>query len=469
MTVKTYIPWVVASALFMEQLDSTIVNTAIPAISQSLGVTPLNLKVIVSSYILSLAVSIPISGWMADRFGTRRVFAIAVALFTICSIICGLAVNLPMLVGARMVQGFSAALMTPVGRLVIIRSFDKNELLKMMNFVIIPALIGPLLGPTVGGLIVHYFSWREIFFINIPFGVIAQYLIYRHMPDYRAEKVPPLDFKGLILFGSGIGLLSWLLEVFNEHTISTELVIIASIISLFLITAYVWHAKHIEFPLLRFSLFKIRTFRIAVIGGFVARLGIGGMPFLMPLLYQIGLGLSPWKSGLLMMPLAIAAMFMKFVSTSLLSHFGYRKILIVNTMLIGATIFSFSCVTTSTPIIFVVMLSFCQGLFNSLHFSSMNSMAYSDIEAKDSSMATTIASSLQQMSSSFGLACASLVAAWYLGDLPQTNHQAFTFALHKAFLTLGSLTILSAFVFSRLHPQDGESVSLAKNIHAVHH
>ena len=214
-TVKRYLPWVVATALFMEQLDSTIVNTAVPSMAVSLGVTPLSLKAVVTSYILSLAVGIPISGWIADRYGTRRVFAAAVALFTVASVLCGMAVNVPMLVASRILQGFGAAMMTPVGRLAIIRTFPKSELLVAMNFVIIPALIGPLLGPTVGGLIVHWFSWREIFFVNVPMGLAALWIIVHHMPDYRGDAPRKLDVVGLVLFGTGTALLSWLLEIFG--------------------------------------------------------------------------------------------------------------------------------------------------------------------------------------------------------------------------------------------------------------
>src|SRR5271169_6862960 len=218
-TVKRWLPWVVATALFMEQLDSTIVNTAIPSMAASLGVPPLSLKAVVTSYILSLAVGIPVSGWIADRYGTRRVFALAVASFTLASVLCGLSVNAPMLVAARILQGLGAAMMTPVGRLAIVRTFAKSELLVALNFVIIPALIGPLLGPTVGGLIVHWLSWREIFFVNVPVGLVALVVIYHHMPDYRGDAVRPLDVVGLVLFGTGTALLSWLLEIFGEHHI----------------------------------------------------------------------------------------------------------------------------------------------------------------------------------------------------------------------------------------------------------
>ncbi len=413
----------------------------------------------VTSYILSLAVFIPVSGWMADRFGTRRVFSSAVAVFTLASILCGLAANVPMLVAARILQGIGAAMMMPVGRLAILRTFPKSELLMAMNFVIIPALIGPLLGPTVGGLIVHWLSWREIFFVNVPVGLAALLLAHRHMPDYRGVAPRPLDIPGLVLFGSGTALLSWLLEVFGEHDLDLTSVSFLLLISVGLLAAYGWHARQAAYPLLRLALFRIRTFRVSVLGGFITRLGIGGLPLLLPLLYQLGLGLPAWQSGLLMMPAAVAAMGMKLVSSRVLARFGYRRVLILNTVMIGGVISLFSLVVPATPIPLIVLLGLALGFFNSLQFSGMNSMAYADIEPADSSMASTIASSLQQMSMSFGLACGSLVTAWFLGDLPQTDRVAVTTALHHAFLALGGLTILSSLSFWTLSLKDGESVS----------
>jgi EmrB/QacA subfamily drug resistance transporter len=459
--VKRYLPWVVATALFMEQLDSTIVNTAVPAMAASLDVAPLSLKAVVTSYILSLAVGIPVSGWIADRFGTRRVFSTAIAIFTLASVICGLSVNVPMLVAARILQGMGAAMMTPVGRLAIVRTFAKSELLVALNFVIVPALIGPLLGPTVGGLIVHWFSWREIFFVNVPMGIAALVIIRRYMPDYHGDAPRPLDVIGLVLFGSGAAILSWLLEIFGEHNIGVTQGAVLLLVSISLLGAYAWHARQIAYPLLRLSLFKIRTFRVSVAGGFVTRLGIGGMPFLLPLLYQLGLGLPAWQSGLLMMPSAAAAMGMKFLSTRILRRYGFRSVLVVNTVLSGSTICLFSLVTPGTPLQAIVLLSLAQGFFNSLQFSSLNSMGYSDIAPADTSMATSIASTCQQLSLSFGLACGSLVAAWYLGNVPQTEHLAVMTALHRTFLTVGGLTILSSLSFWTLHPDDGENISRA--------
>ena len=460
--IKLYLPWVVATALFMEQLDSTIVNTAVPAMAASLGVEPLSLKAVVASYIVSLAVGIPISGWIADRFGTRRVFSSAVALFTIASIACGLSVSVTMLIAARILQGLGAALMTPVGRLAIVRTFAKSELLVAMNFVIVPALIGPLLGPTVGGLIVHWVSWRQIFFVNVPIGIAALLIIRRYMPDYRGESRRPIDFVGLVLFGSGMAILSWLLEIFGEHDISALEGLSMLLLALALLAAYVWHALQIAHPLIQLALFRIRTFRVSVWGGLVTRLGIGGMPFLLPLLYQLGLGMPAWESGLLTMPSAAAAMGMKILSSKILRRWGFRTVLIVNTILVGTTICVFATVTPATPLVLIVLIALAQGFFNSLQFSAVNGMAYADIAPADSSMATSIASTMQQLSLSFGLAAGSLLAGWYLGNVSQTDAAAVTHALHLTFITVGILTMLSSLAFWTLRPGDGDNVSRGK-------
>jgi MFS family permease len=367
-----------------------------------------------------------------------------------------------MLVAGRILQGVGAAMMMPVGRLAIIRTFPKSELLRAMNFVIIPALIGPLLGPTVGGLIVHWLSWHYIFFINVPVGLVALWLAHRYMPDYRGESRRPLDVVGLVLFGSGAALLSWLLEIFGEHQLDATSGALLLALSLGLLAAYFWHASRTLHPLLRLALFRVRTFRVSVVGGFVTRLGVGGLPFLLPLLYQLGLGMPAWQSGLLMMPVAAAAMGMKFMASRVLARFGYRRVLIVNTVMIGVVVCLYSLVGPATPVSMIVLLGLAMGFFNSLQYTSMNSMAFADIESPDSSMASTISSSLQQMSMSFGLACGSLIAGWYLGDLPQTDRAAVTTALHYAFLTLGGLTVLSSLSFWSLRPGDGESVSRGK-------
>ncbi len=456
---KRLLPWLVAMAFFMESLDTTILNTAVPTIAQALGVVPLSMKSVLASYTLSLAVFIPISGWVADRFGTRRVFASAIGLFTLGSLLCGISGNIHVLVACRILQGCGGAMMVPVGRLTLVRTFAKSELIRAMTFVTIPALIGPMLGPFIGGLIVGYFHWRVIFFVNIPIGVLGLYLVYKHLPDYRESHTNPLDIIGLILFGSGIALLSYVLEVFGEHTLGNFEILALLVISLLLLAGYGLHAAKAQFPLLRLTLLRIRTFRAAVVGGFVTRIGIGGIPFLFPLLYQIGLGFTPIQSGLLMMPQALAAISLKFTVRRILARFGYRWILISNTVILGLLILLFATIGTGTPVWLIVAQAFCYGFFASLQYSSMNTLVYADVTEEEASNASTIASTMQQMSISFGVASASLVTAFFIPDRYRSNAPEMIHGIHQAFLVLGGLTILSTIVFRGLKNDDGDSVA----------
>jgi EmrB/QacA subfamily drug resistance transporter len=456
---QRFLPWLVAVALFMENLDATIVNTAVPVMSASLGVEPLSLKAVLTSYTLSLAVFIPISGWFADRFGTRRVFNTAVWLFLVGSLACGLAINVPALVAARIVQGIGGAMMTPVGRLALVRTFPRSEMLRTMNYVIIPALLGPLLGPFTGGLIVHWMSWRVIFFVNIPLALGGLWMTRRYMPDYRDPQVAPLDRIGFVLFSSGVAVLSYVLEVFGEHSHSAGRLVVLTLLSLALLAGYGWHARRTLTPLLELTLFKLRTFRASVLGGFVTRLGFGGMPFLLPLLYQIGLGYAPWQAGLLTMPAALAAMGMKLISRPIMKRFGHRTILLGNTVLLGCTMMGFTQIDRGAPVLAILALSFTQGFFASLQFTAMNSLVYADIDDRDASKAGSIASTAQQLSLSFGVAIGSLTAAWFLGPVDQTSAAQTIPALHKAFLALGAITVVSSLTFIDLHPNDGNNIS----------
>ena len=456
---KRFMPWLVAVALFMEGLDSTIVNTAVPTMAASLRVEPLSLKGVLTSYTLCLAVFIPISGWMADRFGTRRVFLWAVSLFTLGSLFCGLAHSTPMLVAARVLQGIGGSMMTPIGRLALVRTFPKSEMLVAMNYVVIPALIGPLLGPLIGGLIVHWLPWRTIFFVNLPIGLLGLWLIRRHMPDYRNDAVAPLDRVGFVLFGAGIALLSYALEVFGEHQLPTGPLSLLFGSAVTLLLFYGWHERRTAQPVISLALFRIRTFNTGVLGGSITRLGVGGTPFLLPLLYQIGMGFEPWQAGLLTMPQAVAAITMKVLSKQLLGRFGHRQILIGNTVCFGLTLTVFSLVGPGTPVWLILSLSFMQGLFSALQFTSMNTLVYADTSDRDASMANSIALTAQMMSWSFGTALASLVTAYYLAGRPQSDHSVFVTALHHSFLTMGALTVLSSLMFWRLRANDGNNVS----------
>jgi EmrB/QacA subfamily drug resistance transporter len=459
------VPWLVAVAFFMESLDTTILNTAVPAIAAALKVAPLSMKSVLASYTLSLAVFIPISGWMADRFGTRRVFASAIGLFTLGSFLCGISSNIHLLVACRILQGCGGAMMVPVGRLTIVRTFAKSEFVRAMSFVAIPGLIGPMLGPIAGGLIVGYLHWRMIFFVNLPIGLTGLYLVYRHLPDYREKRTNPLDIVGLILFGSGVALLSYVLEVFGEHTLSSREILGILTISIALLAGYGLHGAKAEFPLLRLALFRIRTFRAAVLGSFVTRLGIGGIPFLFPLLYQVGLGFSPIQSGLLMMPQAMAAISLKMTMPGILRRFGYRGVLISNTVIIGLLILLFATIGISTPVWLIVVQVFCYGFFTSLQYTSMNTLVYADVNEEESSSASSIASTMQQMSMSFGVATASLVTAFFIPDRFRSNASQLIHGIHSAFVCMGVMTILSTIVFRELRRGDGDLVSNTKALH----
>src|ERR1017187_3431751 len=368
-SVKRLLPWLVAVAFLMESLDTTILNTAVPTIAEALGVVPLSMKAVLSSYTLSLAVFIPVSGWMADRFGTRRVFASAIALFTLGSLLCGLSTNIHVLVGCRILQGMGGALMVPVGRLMIVRTFERSELVRAMSFVSIPALIGPMLGPVAGGFIVGYFHWRVIFFVNLPIGLLGLALVFRRMPDYRSERVDKLDVLGGILFGSGIGLLSYILEVFGEH-----------------------------------------------------RLGTGG-------------------------------------TLGTFSLFGYRSVLLANTIVMGGTIALFATIGSGTRVTIIVVLALLFGSAASLQYTSMNTLAFAEVAAPDASMASTIASTMQQMSLSFGVAAASIATAIFIPDRFRSHPGELLHGIHRALLVLGAMTVLSAIVFRELKPGDGDNVS----------
>ena len=446
--VKALLPWLVAIAFFLESMDTTVLNTAVPVISKALAVTPLSMKSVLSSYTLSLAIFIPVSGWMADRFGTRIVFGSAIGVFTAASFLCGLSHDINTLIVCRVLQGCGGAMMVPVGRLTLVRTLDKSELVKAMSFVAIPSLVGPMIGPLIGGSIVAYLNWRFIFFINIPVGLAGMILVFRLLPNYREVKVGPLDLVGLVLFGSGVGLLSYVLEIFGQHRLGGLADAALLIGAVGLILGYGLYAVRAEFPLLDLSMFKVRTFRGAVAGGFLTRLSVGGIPFLLPLLYQVGLGLTPIQSGLLIMPQAIAAMTTKFMLPHILDRLGYRSVLIGNTLLVAAALFAFTLIGPATPIWLIVVLA----------------LVYADIEPARMSHASALASTLQQLSVSFGVAGAGLTAVVFLAA-PASGPETLVPGIHRAFLFLGALTVFTALTFTRLKADDGASEIRHADLH----
>jgi MFS family permease len=330
-----------------------------------------------------------------------------------------------------------------------------------MSFVLIPGLIGPLIGPLVGGFIVGLFHWRAIFLVNIPIGLFGLYAVHRYMPDYHFPHTPPLDLAGFLLFGTGITSLSYVLEIFGHHSLNWAHASFLLAASILLLLGYIWHATRTRHPILQLGLFRVRTFRVAVAGGFLSRLGIGGMPFLLPLFYQVGLGHTPIQAALLIMPQPLASMTTKFFVKSMLSRIGFRQLLRTNTIFIGLMQMSFATISAITPVWLIVLQAFLYGFVTSLQFTSINTLQFADLEAERTSMGSSIASVFQQLALSFGVAIASLVTALFITSNASTqdNHVLMTSAVRHAFLIVGSLTILSTLLFRELKPGDGSNVS----------
>ena len=456
---KRFLPWLVAVAFFMQSLDTTILNTAVPVVSRELNVLPLAMRSVLATYALSLAVFIPISGWMADRFGTRRVFAWAIGLFSLASVLCGLCSDIHLLVACRVLQGAGGAMMVPVGRLTLVRTFARTEMVRAMSFVAVPGLIGPMLGPIAGGLIVAYLNWRIIFFINLPIGLVGLVLVFLYLPDYRERARRPLDLVGLILFGSGIALLSYVLEIFGDHDLSWTEIAGLTVLSTLMIVGYGLHALRTRYPLLDLTLFRVRTFTASVSGGFFTRLGIGGVPFLLPLLYQVGLGYTPVQSGLLIMPQAVAALGTKFLLPFILSRIGYRMVLISNTTIVGLIVTAFAAIGPGTPPWAIIALAAIYGVFQSTQLTSVNTLAYWDIPRPKASGASSIASTFQQLSLSFGVAAAGLTTALFIPESIRSDRMQFIQGVHEAFIALGVFTIISTVVFWQLKPGDAQAAN----------
>ncbi|HEX6832854.1 MAG TPA: MFS transporter [Rudaea sp.] len=444
---KRILIWLVAVSFFMQMLDSTIVNTATPSIALGLHTTPLSLKTALTSYALSLAIFIPLSSWMADRYGTRRIFWIAILVFTLGSLGCGMAWDLWSLVGARVVQGFGGAMMLPVGRLALVRSFDKHEFVDAMSFASIPGLIGPTVGPLLGGLFSTYLSWRMIFLVNLPFGIIGLFLARRYMPDYRGATRAPLDLAGFVIFAAGIASLLWAVESIADDQYRTAFA--SGVAGGVLIAVYTIRSLKIDTPVFDLRMLRIRSFRISFDGGFATRLGVGGMAFLLTLLFQIGFGYSPVMSGVLQMPQALAMLSMRFFVGRIIRQQGYRTVLMRNTALAGVLIVAFSTFNAHTPIWLICAQVFAFGFVMSLQYSAMNTLGFVDLKPEQASMGSSMSSTVQNLSMSFGIAFASLLMAIFLPPGAATGDH-YIAAFHSTVLVLGCVTILSALLFVRL-------------------
>jgi EmrB/QacA subfamily drug resistance transporter len=451
------VPLIIAVALFMEHMDSTVIATSLPAIAADISVNPLELKLAITSYLLSLAIFIPASGWSADRFGARTVFRAAIAVFVIGSIGCALSSSLTDFVIARIVQGMGGAMMTPVGRLILVRSIPKRELVNAMAWVTVPALVGPVLGPPVGGFITTYASWHWIFIINVPIGLIGILLVSRYIEDLRAEKHERFDVAGMALAGLGIAGIAFGLSVLGLNFLPWT--VVAGLIGggAIFTTAYLMHARRTPVPALDLTLFRQRTFRASVTGGFIFRIGIGALPFLLPLMLQVGFGMSPFQSGLITFSSAIGAMTMKVAAATILRRFGFRTVLVANALVSAAFLAACASFTQATPVAVMLALLLVGGFFRSLQFTSINTLAYAEVETARVSRATALVSVAQQLAISAGVAFGALAVEITVALRGHGILEARDFP--PAFLAVAAVSALSAIIFARLSPDAGAELA----------
>jgi EmrB/QacA subfamily drug resistance transporter len=458
---RALVPLIIAAALFMENLDSTVLATALPAIARDIGTSPIELKLAITSYLLSLAVFIPASGWVADRFGARLVFRLAIVVFMLGSILCGLSDSIGQIVGARIIQGMGGAMMVPVGRLVILRTVPKAEMVGSLAWLTMPALIGPVVGPPLGGFITTNWDWRWLFWINIPIGILGLVLATLYIPDFRGDKRVKFDTLGFIL--SGVGLASL---VSGSTAIGLEVMPMSSSLALFgcgaaMVIAYVLYARRAKNPILDIRLFRIPTFRAGVIGGSLFRIGVGASPFLLPLLFQIGFGLTAFQSGMLTFISAVGAITMKASAAPILRWLGFRTVLLFNAILSSLFVIVPAWFTPDTPYGVILLLLLAGGFFRSLQFTSVNALGYSDIDARRMSRATSFISVAQQVALSIGVSIGALTLEAALHARGGTQLAVADFKW--AFLLVGVVSLLSFIAFIRLPLDAGSEVSRHKS------
>ena len=442
--------WLVATAAFMQMLDTTIVNTALPSMAASLGESPLRMQAVVASYALAVAMLIPASGWLADRFGTRRVFIAAVVLFSVGSLACALSRGLTQLVASRVLQGIGGSMLLPVGRLVVMRVIPRENFLAAMSFVTLPGLIGPLIGPTMGGWLVQIASWHWIFLINLPLGVAGGVAALRVMPDLR-QVVGRFDALGYTLFAYAMVAVSLALDALSTEQPRHAAVVILVVSGLASLAAYWLHAARTERPLFPLALFNVDTFRVGILGNLFSRVGSGAMPYLIPLLMQVALGYSPMHAGMMMIPAALAGMFSKQVVVPLVHRFGYRRVLVSNTLLVGTTMASFAFLKPGLPVWVHAVQFAAFGAVNSLQFTAMNTLTLRDLDGEFASSGNSLLSMLMMLTVSLGVAVAGGLLGAFGGVAAADPLHIDTLAAFRwTFVCVGAVTVTSAAIFAQL-------------------
>lgn len=452
------IPLIVGCALFMQMLDSTVVATALPVMAASLGTTVVRMNVIITSYLLAVAVFVPISGWAADRFGAKNVFIAAILLFTLSSITCAMSQTLAQLVVSRVAQGIAGAMMVPVGRIILLRKVPKTELIRAMAFISLPALLGPMIGPPVGGFLVTYASWHWIFLINVPVGVLGVALVVHFIRDDYPVQAAPLDWLGFLLSSISLSTLVSGFEAAGHGTLPAAM--LALLIGTGLISGliYVWHARRVDYPIIDLSLLSTKTFAISILGGNLCRFAVGAAPFLLAILLQVGFGLSPFSAGLITFTGAIGSMAMKLVATRVLHRFGFKHVLIVNALLTGIFVALCALFRADTPVWIMTAVLIIGGFFRSLQFTAVNTLTYADLGPEAMSRASSFSAMAQQLGISLGVACAAVTL-----NLSMKIRGDTTLVLADiiwGFVVIGVITALSALSFARLPKSAGEHLHL---------
>jgi len=462
MNKERLIPLIVATALFMENMDSTVIATSLPAIAADIGTSPLTLKLAITSYLLSLAVFIPASGWTADRFGARLVFSAAVAVFMAGSIGCALSTSVNDFVIARILQGMGGAMMTPVGRLVLLRTIDKSALVNAMAWVTVPALVGPVIGPPLGGFITTYFSWHWIFLINLPIGLLGIVMALRYIDPIKSEDPERFDLYGMLLAGIGLAGIAFGLSVAGLDLLPWPVVATLVAIGSISMTLYVIHAHRTGSPVLDFALLRLPTMRASIVGGFLFRLGIGALPFLLPLLMQVGFGLSPFRSGLVTFASAVGAMGMKTLAARIIRTFGFRNLMTINAVVSSLFLGACALFTPATPLLLIMIILVVGGFFRSLQFTAINTVAYAEVGPAQMSRATTLVSVNQQLAISAGVA----VGAFSVESTVLMRHverlSADDFA--PAFVVVAIISAGSAWFFRQMPDDAGHEISGRKAV-----
>lgn len=452
------LPWIVAIAFFMQTLDGTILNTALPAMARDLLEDPLRMQSVVIAYMLTVALLIPTSGWVADRFGTRKIFFGAILLFSCGSLLCALSTSLTQLVAARVIQGIGGALMMPVGRLVVLRAYPRSELVRIMSFITVPGLLGPLIGPTLGGWLVEYASWHWIFLINLPVGVMGCIAVWRVMPDMRSAERSRFDTPGFILFGAAMVLITIALEGLGELQLAHMRMMLLLLGGLACLAAYWLRAGQVPEPLFAPSLFRTRTFAVGILGNLFARLGSGSLPFLVPLLLQVALGYSPAQAGMSMIPLALSAMAVKPLAKPLIERLGYRAILTGNTLLLGALLASLGLVHGSTPYALLLLQLGLLGAVNSLQFTAMNAVTLIDLDDANASSGNSLLSVVVQLAISLGIASGAALLGGFSNEVGTGQISSVLDAFQLTFVCVGVVSMFAAAIFLQLSPSDGKQL-----------